>query len=85
MTIFCRQPAEETDLYVLAVGIDAYRNPDLKLRYTESDARGVAAFFRSRATEFIPSVRVTEILSEQATAAAIRKALKRMAEDALSR
>jgi len=78
--IFCRRPAEDTDLYVLAVGIDAYRNPDLNLNYAESDARGVASFFRSRTSGLFHSVHVTEILNEQATAAAIRKALGRMTE-----
>ncbi len=78
--IICRRPAEETDLHVLAVGIDTYRNAELNLHHAEADARGVASFFRAGRGGLFRNVHVTEMLNEKATAAAIRTALENLVD-----
>ena len=41
-------PQKEVSLYVLAVGINKYKNPALNLNYAEPDARGIVDFFKQK-------------------------------------
>ncbi|HQP27782.1 MAG TPA: caspase family protein [Syntrophales bacterium] len=71
-------PAKEISLYVVAVGINRYRNQALNLNYAQPDARGVAGFFRKNGQRLFKKVEVTEIYNEQATKANIVARLKQL-------
>jgi len=60
-------PSKDVSLYVLAVGINRYKNPALNLNYAEPDAKGIAGFFRKQGGGLFKKVTVREILNEQAT------------------
>jgi len=60
-------PVKEVSLYVLAVGINKYKNPALNLNYAEPDARGITAFFQQRGPALFKNVTIREIYNEQAT------------------
>ncbi len=60
-------PAKEVSLYVLAVGINKYKNPALNLNYAEPDAKGITSFFRQKGKGLFKKVEIIEIYNEQAT------------------
>ena len=60
-------PAKDVSLYVLAVGINKYKNPALNLNYAEPDAQGLAGFFRKQDGGLFKKVIIREIYNEQAT------------------
>ncbi len=58
-----RQPK----LYVLAIGISEYKQPDLRLRFATKDAQDLAATFRSQSRIFYRTVETRLFLDQQAT------------------
>jgi WD40 repeat protein len=60
-------PSKDVSLYVLAVGINQYKNPALNLNYAEPDARGIIDFFKRQGKELFKNVDIMEIYNEQAT------------------
>ncbi len=69
-------PAREVSLYVLAVGINKYKNPALNLNYAEHDAKGITSFFRHKGKGLFKKVEIIEIYNEQATKENIISKLK---------
>lgn len=63
------RPAPEPRLFILAIGIDRYRDPANNLSYAAKDARDVAQQLSARAKSlFKPeNIKVTSLLNEQAT------------------
>ncbi len=45
--IICREQRQKPDLYVIALGVSHYVNPDFDLEYAASDARNVAGLFEN--------------------------------------
>ncbi|OHC64263.1 MAG: hypothetical protein A2040_19910 [Rhodocyclales bacterium GWA2_65_19] len=73
--ILAKFQARKPKLHVLAIGIDAYDNPRLTLRYAAKDARAVSEAFKTGATGLFDSVDVTLLTTrEQTSVGAIRKA-----------
>ncbi len=60
-------PSKDVSLYVIAVGINKYKNPALSLNYAEPDARGIANFFKEQGKGLFKNVVVRTIYNEQAT------------------
>jgi WD40 repeat protein len=77
MTVLLSAPSKEVSLYVLAVGINKYRNPALNLNYAVPDARGIAGFFR-RSQRLFKKVTIWEIYDEEATKEGILAKLREL-------
>ncbi|OPY04310.1 MAG: WD domain, G-beta repeat [Syntrophaceae bacterium PtaB.Bin038] len=73
ITVTLRGAEKESDLHLVVVGINRYRNAALNLTYAETDAKGVIGFFQSAAVKkLFRNVHVYPAMSEQATGPAIR-------------
>jgi len=70
-------PSKDVSLYVLAVGINTYKNPALNLNYAQPDAQSIGAFFGRQSGGLFKKVDVREIYNEQATRENIAKAFNR--------
>jgi len=68
-------------LFVMAVGVDRYRNPQLALRFAVADANTVAATLRDGAADLFAATEVTILADEAATRAGILAALDRLARE----
>ena len=71
-------PSKDVSLYVLAVGINRYKNPALNLNYAEPDAKGIADFFRKQGGGLFKNVNIRGIYNEQATRENIVAQLSRL-------
>jgi WD40 repeat protein len=75
-------PSKDVSLYVLAVGINRYKNPALNLNYAEPDARGIADFFKGQGKGkdkgLFKNVDIQTIYNEQATKENIISQLNRL-------
>ena len=71
ITITLAAPEKKISLYVLAIGINKYKNPALNLNYAEPDARGIADFFRQRGSDLFKNVEVADVYNEKATKAGL--------------
>ena len=71
-------PQKEVSLYVLAVGINKYKNPALNLNYAEPDARGIVDFFKQKGKGLFKKVEIKDIYNEQATKEGITSKLKQL-------
>lgn len=60
-------PQKDVSMYILAVGINKYKNPALNLNYAEPDAKGIADFFKRQGEGLFKNVDIREIYNEQAT------------------
>jgi hypothetical protein len=68
ITVTLRGAERETDLHLVVVGINRYRNAALNLTYAEPDARGIQSFFQSAdVKKLFKNVHVYSLISEQAT------------------
>ncbi len=67
VTVQLWAPQKEVSLHVLAVGINAYKNPALNLNYAEPDARSIAGFFRTDVNDLFKETDVSDIYNERAT------------------
>jgi uncharacterized caspase-like protein len=74
ITVTLRGAELESDLHLVLVGINRYKNNALNLTYAEPDATGMRDFFRSKAVKQIfKEVHVYSLLNDQATGAGIRR------------
>lgn len=71
-------PQKEVSFYVLAIGINRYKNPALNLNYAEPDARAIAEFFRQKGSGLFKAVKTIELYNEEATKAIIISKLKQL-------
>jgi WD40 repeat protein len=71
VTVTLTAPKKDISLYVLAAGINTYKNPALSLNYAEPDARGIADFFKKKGQGLFKQAYVTDIYNEQVTKAEI--------------
>jgi hypothetical protein len=71
LTVTLAAPRKEVSMYLLAVGINTYKNPALNLNYAVPDAKGIAEFFRKEGRRLFKNVNIGEIYDEQATKASI--------------
>ena len=69
-------PTVAPSLYVLAVGINDYRDPDFQLRYAESDARAMVQELSRRGSALFKSIHMLPLLNDKATRAGIEKAFE---------
>jgi WD40 repeat protein len=68
ITVTLRGAERESDLHLVVVGINRYRNAALNLTYAETDARGIQSFFQSAdVKKLFKNVHVYSLISEQAT------------------
>jgi WD40 repeat protein len=65
-------------MYVLAVGVSKYANPEWRLDYAESDAKSVARTFEAVGRALYDDVQTITVLDEEATAVGIEAAINRM-------
>jgi WD40 repeat protein len=71
-------PSKEVNLYVLAVGINKYKNPALNLNYAEPDAKSIVEFFKQKGEGLFKKVEVIDIYNEHATKGNIISKLKQL-------
>ena len=69
----------DSDLYVVAVGINRYAESSMNLQYATGDAQAIGELFHRRGVVLFRNVHVKEILDEQATQAGILKSLEEVA------
>ncbi len=73
ITVTLRGAEKQSDLHLVVVGINRYRNAALNLTYAETDAKGVLDFFQSAAVKkLFNNVHVYSLMSEQATGQKIK-------------
>ena len=68
-------------LFIMAVGVDRYRNPQLALRFAAADATTVAQALRDGAVGLFASAEVTVLNDEAATREGILAALERLSRE----
>jgi len=68
-------------LFIMAVGVDRYRNPQLALRFAAADATTVAQALRDGAVGLFASAEVTVLTDEAATREGILAALERLSRE----
>ncbi len=68
-------------LFVLAVGIDTYANPSLKLNYAVADAQTFTDMVRARASGLFRSVDITFLKDSEASKAGILAAFDRLGKE----
>jgi WD40 repeat protein len=69
-------PSTGPGLYVLAIGINEYRSPDLRLSIAVNDAQEVAETFHKKGTGLFGEVKVRVLTDKQATRQGIRDGLE---------
>lgn len=69
-----QKPSGKPTLYVLAVGVNAYRDSSLALNYSVPDAKALAKLLKECGTGLYQNVVVTQLHDQQATRDGIRKA-----------
>jgi hypothetical protein len=73
ITVTLRGAEKESDLHLVVVGINRYKNAALNLTYAETDAKGVQGFFQSAdVKKLFKNVHVYSLMSEQATGQKIK-------------
>jgi len=71
-------PSKDVSLYILAVGINKYKNPALNLNYAEPDAKGIVDFFKQKGEGLFKKVEIIDMYNEQATKEGITSKLKQL-------
>ena len=73
ITLTLKETAQETDLHIILIGINKYRNPALNLNYAVQDARSIKEFFQStHVKRLFRKVNLYELVNEQATTGNIK-------------
>ena len=74
ITVTLRGAEHESDLHLVLVGVNRYRNSALNLTYAEPDATGMRDFFRNEGVKrLFKEVHVYMLLNDQATGVNIRR------------
>ncbi|MCF6352970.1 MAG: caspase family protein [Cyclobacteriaceae bacterium] len=60
-------PTQETVLYVLAIGINTYKNPSLNLNYAQNDAEAFVELIKKESDVLFDKVETHELYNEEAT------------------
>ena len=77
ITLSLKETTSETDLHIILIGINKYKNPALNLNYAVQDAVSIRDFFQSAPVRrLFRSVNLYDLLNEQATGSNIRKLLQ---------
>jgi WD40 repeat protein len=82
LTLNYTQTLEKPELYIVAVGVNDYAEPSLRLSFAAQDARDMVQVFSRRAAKLYEQTHVTELIDGQATKEAIRGALADVAAKA---
>jgi WD40 repeat protein/uncharacterized caspase-like protein len=82
LTVQRRAATAGATLHILAVGVDAYRNPRYRLNYGRADARALADRLAARAGSAFKAVRRLELYDENVTRDAVLGAFARVAQEA---
>jgi hypothetical protein len=75
-------PERKSDLYLLVVGINRYKNSALNLNFAAPDATGIADYFQEKGQSLFRSVKVTRLFDAEASRANILKALQELVDNA---
>ena len=68
ITVALRGAEKESDLHLVIIGINHYKNAALNLTYAETDAKGIQTFFQTGdVKKLFKNVHVYSLISEQAT------------------
>jgi uncharacterized caspase-like protein len=74
ITVTLRGAERQSDLHLVLVGVNRYKNNALNLTYAEPDATGMKEFFRAEGVKrLFKEVHVYPLLNDQATGANIRR------------
>jgi uncharacterized caspase-like protein len=76
VTLQYAEPLEKPEIYLLAVGINDYRQAEMRLQYPTADARAMAALFQQRGPELYESVHVQVLKNESATRSGFLRAIR---------
>lgn len=69
-----------TNLFILGIGIDQYKNPKYNLNYAVTDAEALTDFIKSKGTGIFSSIDSKVVTNQMATKANILAELKRISE-----
>lgn len=78
----CKKQLPKGKLHVVAVGVSQYAEPVLNLKFAAKDARALADLFQRRGKALYDDVQVHLLIDREATADAIRRQLRQVAESA---
>ena len=82
ITLRYEKPLPKPELYLVAVGIDRYRQESIRLEFAGADAASMARLFEARGPALYRQVHVTTLLDEEATAPAILGGIRELAQTA---
>ncbi len=86
ITVSLKGAEKESDLHLVIIGINRYRNAALNLTYAETDAKGILGFFQSEdVKKLFKNVHVYSAISEQATGSNIKRLFHEMGRKAQPR
>lgn len=83
ITFRYEKPLPKAELYLVAVGIDRYRDESIGLEFAGSDAASMAQLFEERGPDLYRQVHVTTLLDDEATSPAILGGIRQLAQAAL--
>jgi len=69
-------PEQKSDLYLLVVGINRYKNSALNLNFAMKDAAGIADYFQDKGHRLFRDIKVTRLYDEEANRADILAAFQ---------
>jgi Tol biopolymer transport system component len=78
VTVNYEAVSKETRLYLVTIGINNYKNPDLKLNLAVADARGLKDFFEKNWKPLFSEFHVAEIYDKDATKKTIMKIMSEL-------
>jgi WD40 repeat protein/uncharacterized caspase-like protein len=76
VTLQYAEPLEKPEVYLLAVGINDYRQKDMGLKYARADAQAMAALFQQRGPELYDKVHLHLLENTLATRDKILRAIR---------
>jgi len=76
--------SEKPALYILAVGVNKYRDKSLWLNYAVPDAQALSASMKGAGSSIFTSIHLTEVYDQQATLDGIQEAFAQVAASAKS-
>lgn len=80
ITVNYKGTVANTDLYILAIGINQYKNPKWNLKYPVADATATVETIKNNAKEIFGKTEITILTDEESTKENIKKKLKKIQE-----
>jgi hypothetical protein len=77
--IIYNKPTSPAKLFLVAVGINEYKNPEMKLNYAVADATGIKRFFQSNWDNLFSDLHLEEIYDEEANSENIKSRINELA------